>query len=141
MPDDALTAAREKVLDWGPDHRQPARMERFRQDVAELERLASEHESLLGAQRVRIGIDPAYPDPEAVIARDAAVRVWTPEQVGEALGAVARAVQKPWDRPVRPLPVPAHNGPMQSNGPDDPWTCNVCRWTEGDPPKEHESEA
>ena len=28
MPDsDALTAAREKVLDWGPDLRQPARID------------------------------------------------------------------------------------------------------------------
>ncbi len=38
---DALTAARERVLNWGPDLRLPAQMEHFRRDVAELERLAA----------------------------------------------------------------------------------------------------
>ena len=143
MPDDDdLTAAREKVLDWGPDLRRPSAMVRFRQDVAELERLAAEWAVWNAAtERVTIGYSPAYPDSgEAIVARDSDGRVWTPEEVGEALGAVAAAATKPWDRPIRPLPVPGHSGPLQSNGPDDPWTCNACGWTEGEPPREHEEE-
>ncbi len=38
---DKLIAAREKVLDWGPDLRRPGAMVRFRDDVRELERLAA----------------------------------------------------------------------------------------------------
>jgi hypothetical protein len=152
MPDsDALTAAREKVLDWGPDLRQPAQMERFRQDVAELERIIRGFgpDPVAPAWDIdtsALGSGPVYVVPEddadnyVVIARDSDGRVWSPEEVGAALGAVAKAAAKPWDRPARPLPVPGHSGPLQSNGPDDPWTCNVCRWTEGDPPREHGEE-
>ena len=69
MADDELTAAREKVLGWGPDLRQPTRMERFRQDVAELERLASEWAVWnAAAEPVTIGYDPAYPEgAEAIV--------------------------------------------------------------------------
>lgn len=208
MPDsDALTAAREKVLDWGPDIRQPARMERFRQDVAELERLAADRITQLDADpragvsrtfeiefahastrifnalrhdaRNRGGRDwtlvelakvadrtlllirhfgptalaevrswetdidratVAYPEDadlpaDAIVARDADGRVWTPEEVGEALTAVAAAAAEQAPPLVRPLPVPGHDGHLQSDG--GPWVCNDCGWTEGDPPREH----
>ncbi len=134
MPDsDALTAAREKVLDWGPDLRRPSAMVRFRQDVAELERLAAEWATW------NAGIEePPYRDSGSIRVTDPDGRVWTPEEVGEALGAVVAAATKPWGRPIRPLPVPGHSGHLQSNGPDDPWTCNECGWTEGDEPREHD---
>ena len=135
---DALTAAREKVLDWGPDLRLPARMERFRRDVAELERLAAEWAVWNAAAEYVASGFAHWPDDsgQTVIATDADGRIWSPEEVGEALGAVAKAAAERGPRPIRPLPVPGHRGPLQGDG--GPWTCALCGWVEGDPPSEHE---
>lgn len=126
MPDnDELTAARKKVLDWGPDFRRPSAMNRFRDDVRELERLA-------------VGIDVGMPGGSGtIVVMDPDGRVWTPEEVGEALGAVTAATKR--DRPIRPLPTPLHEGPLASYE-GGPWTCSACGWTEGDEPREHDKE-
>lgn len=124
---DALTAAREKVLNWGPDLRLPAQIERFRRDVAELERLAA-HWATWNA-----GIEePSYRDPGSIRVTDPGGRVGSFREV-EVLGAVAAEVR------IEPRPLPDHDGRMQSSD-GGPWTCTDCGWAEGDVPREHDAD-
>ena len=141
MPDsDELKAAREKVRDWGPDLRRPSAMVRFRADVRELERLVREHitRSFGPGPTATPSEDDDLPA-DAIIARYSDGSVWTPEQVGEAFGAIVTAAEERPPRPLRPLPDPPHRGRMWSEQ-GGPWTCVECGWTEGDEPREHEPE-
>lgn len=137
MPDSdlaRLTAARERVLNWGPHLHEPHhRAEHFRRDVDELERLAARWALWNAAASPGEDLLPAA-DP--VIARYSDGRVWSPEDIGDALAAVAAAVKERGPRPIRPLPD--HRGRMWSDG--GPWTCTDCGWVEGDPPREHGEE-